>query len=608
MMFDRATVLSGAALDPAIGPPATIGERAAIDSQVFAETAMSMSGNIAIERSYQRTIEDVENLTGRRLINPMIRLRIGGSLTLGAAEKRFTDELAALRAQNPDVPLTTPGGVREEIAAERAALRAEQADITRRSVDFPVSTAGVLATMGTAVLDPPILLSMALGAPAATGILRGALIESGIAAGVEVPVQTFVQLGRRQFGEEASLGEGLTAVAAAGAGGFLFSALVRSVGPALSGGRALLDRVRNIPNKSSEVKTAEAFLNRVVEAEDATPFPDTPRGKAEHAERLSEAEVAVREGRVADLGETATPVRRDLKGGRLPRARDAAPDTAAPSAAAARDTAGDIGAAGRKAALDRLTLEDAARGAIEAVAPLADDAEALAGLQRQLRARPAPVESLLGFLSRNGIRDQSGELRQLGITSRTRPGLLRREGQPLDEATLDAFEAGFFPGHTERPTSNDLLDAIREELHGNRIVREDDLDRLAEREALELLDQGLVEAGIDVRRIKPADLGQRIREVQATIRERQAGQEAARMARAGADSADVEERLALMAEEDTIAEADLRQRFAGREKQEIVLENDDGTVARMSVEDLFAGFAREADDLAALRVCAGGAA
>ena len=170
-----------------------------------------------------------------------------------------------------------------------------------RSLDFTTSLAGFAATAGMAIVDPPVLASMAFGAPWATGILRGALIDAAIGAGVEVPLQTVVQFGRKQFGEKPSLLQGASAVAAAGVGGFALSALLRS---GVRGTqfvaretRELLRRSEGLENPDSAVRDAQAYLRRQADLGEASPFGDTPAARAEHAERLSEAPEAVRAGR-----------------------------------------------------------------------------------------------------------------------------------------------------------------------------------------------------------------------------------------------------------------------------------------------------------------------
>jgi hypothetical protein len=83
---------------------------------------------------------------------------------------------------------------------------------------------------------------------------------------------------------------------------------------------------------------------------------------------------------------------------------------------------------------------------------------------------------LLAWLIRaGGIQDLGGDVRQILGEARQRPGLINSKGATLDDATLRAWEAGFLPGK-ERPSINDLFDAIVEDLHDNRVVRNVDKD------------------------------------------------------------------------------------------------------------------------------------
>ena len=63
-----------------------------------------------------------------------------------------------------------------------------------------------------------------------------------------------------------------------------------------AGVRALLKQARAIRIPGSLAKAAERFLRRQVELEDAYPFHAAPAARAEHAARMSEAQVALREG------------------------------------------------------------------------------------------------------------------------------------------------------------------------------------------------------------------------------------------------------------------------------------------------------------------------
>ena len=49
----------------------------------------------------------------------------------------------------------------------------------------------------------------------------------------------------------------------------------------------------------------------------------------------------------------------------------------------------------------------------------------------------------------------------------------------LDDATLSAWESGYFPNHTQRPTIDDLLFAIEEDLKGNKQYPEGEIDHAA---------------------------------------------------------------------------------------------------------------------------------
>lgn len=80
-------------------------------------------------------------------------------------------------------------------------------------------------------------------------------------------------------------------------------------------------------------------------------------------------------------------------------------------------------------------------------------------------------QTLVQFIIQNGgLRDERGEVSHAmgGKTGReTRlVGLINSKGQPLDDAALAAWEAGYFPEFAERPSINDLIAALREEAAG----------------------------------------------------------------------------------------------------------------------------------------------
>ncbi|MCT2559230.1 thermonuclease family protein [Tsuneonella sp. YG55] len=88
---------------------------------------------------------------------------------------------------------------------------------------------------------------------------------------------------------------------------------------------------------------------------------------------------------------------------------------------------------------------------------------------------------LIGWVRlRGGLQDQGGELSAMGFTNASRKGLdhvgqehrfgplVNNEGgDNLDDAAMAAWEAGYFPEMTERPTVPEFLDALRDTYEGN---------------------------------------------------------------------------------------------------------------------------------------------
>lgn len=126
------------------------------------------------------------------------------------------------------------------------------------------------------------------------------------------------------------------------------------------------------------------------------------------------------------------------------------------------------------------------------------------------KAAPRP-QTLLGWLHSKGLYDPGGELGALGINNRTRPGFVRRTrstswgpkqggGLSLDDAANAAWEEGFFPGWTERPTVRDFLDALDDDFRGlRRVVREADIEAGAAAQRIADVEAALSRMGVDVR-------------------------------------------------------------------------------------------------------------
>jgi len=108
---------------------------------------------------------------------------------------------------------------------------------------------------------------------------------------------------------------------------------------------------------------------------------------------------------------------------------------------------------------------------------------------------------LLQYIKENGgVADYSGELKSLGVTNKTIPGLLRKEGTKgvsLDDVGEKLYEAGKF---SERPTVNEVLDAIGEDTINKNVFMPSENIAVYD-DAAEFID-GFESAGLDIDAIK----------------------------------------------------------------------------------------------------------
>lgn len=101
--------------------------------------------------------------------------------------------------------------------------------------------------------------------------------------------------------------------------------------------------------------------------------------------------------------------------------------------------------------------------------------EYLKELRRPIKGKNKIGLSLLEYIAQNGgLKESGGELKAMDADKwhREKPGrrkLVREDGVSLDDMALSAWENGYFGYGTDRPTVNDLLDKIREELAGQKI-------------------------------------------------------------------------------------------------------------------------------------------
>jgi hypothetical protein len=577
--------------------PATVGERAAIDFEAARTLDTSVGLDVHRSRTYDDIISRIERRTGTKLDNPyVVRRAVRGEHrpSLEEQEEQFNTALNELLEKHPDfareleavrslrslgMPDTASelSEVDQIVAMERQLLRDKQELIRLRTNSPEVSIAGLAAGMAGVLTDPPLLASLLI--PAATGarVLRFALIEAAIGAGVEVPIQAAVQLGRRRVGEEPSFSEAMQNVLAAGLGGAALGGLIRGVPASVRYARGLLTRAEELPVQTAEVRSAASVLERVTDAQESSPLAPTARGMQEHLARLDSSMAALREGRVAELPTPTTPISRAA----LAVAEAQAVGLPDPLAVAVREAVSDVGQAATR------------RATIAALSPLADNADAAASMLSMLQRQDKPLTSLLPFLRKNAGIAPDDRLRQgADVKPQSLPGLIRKEGRSLDDAVQVAREAGY-------PVENvdDLIKAMKQELDGS-LVRPANL----EREALAMLREGLESFGIDVRSIRDLEGFQnairslpRAADIQPTP-----APSAARRPQVD----DVPEEVPLtqrIAEE----EQELVRSYQGRENERITISEPDGSTRTTTVREMMQEMDRKANDVEALRFCTG---
>jgi hypothetical protein len=78
-----------------------------------------------------------------------------------------------------------------------------------------------------------------------------------------------------------------------------------------------------------------------------------------------------------------------------------------------------------------------------------------------------------------GLKDPGGDVRAIVGGIKGRPGLVNNAtGQNLDDATMRAWTAGYFPEFDQRPMINDLLDKISEDHNGQPVYSHQDQDAI----------------------------------------------------------------------------------------------------------------------------------
>ena len=120
--------------------------------------------------------------------------------------------------------------------------------------------------------------------------------------------------------------------------------------------------------------------------------------------------------------------------------------------------------------------------------------------------KPKGVDTLSQFvLKAGGLVDDAGELAHRGITNKARPGLIRKErktaqgagGWTLDDMARHAWENGYFPEHSQRPSIDTFVEALNDDFHKIRaVLKHGDEDAYKLNELVAQVEADLARAGV----------------------------------------------------------------------------------------------------------------
>lgn len=463
--------------DSFAGGVATVGDiyGAARDNMIFVDN--TLSADAAMTEAYDRRIQEVLDVTGQKLRNPylvdtmdgpVLTPRGGGSLPLATKRQWFTDKVAELTANIPD--RSVADRLQRSIDGEAIGIAREaneRLSTLSASRSGMVKWAAMLAGSMTGSLRDPVQLgALALGGgPGGARTVLGRILtvaakEALINGATEAAMQPMVQAWREKIGVDHGVDVALQNVLFAsliGAGfGGLGAGAAEALRPLLRG--ADVDRAARFASGDEKIAAPirEALAGDGVAARDSLAtireaLPPAARGAIDEAEKLRLSE--------AQRPQSVGPEHHDV----LTSRADAAAEPA-------------HGEAFRFEADPEQVRRIADELAGSSAPPLSSSrGSSLAGAQPQ---------SLVPFLAARGILDDRGELAAIGAGDLTKNRARRGKPDtriPLDMAREAAEEAGYIgrPGETQTTTVRDLVDAIDQELRGNKIYSREDQERVS---------------------------------------------------------------------------------------------------------------------------------
>ncbi len=259
----------------------------------------------------QRSLDAFEAATGEALPNPETA---APGPNRDAVERFNQQRFDQIKAERPDLSLSYPGDEeRQQYAVEKARGVKETADqLSARPQTFGSFSGRMLGSIAGAMTDPLNIASMFMGAGAASGILRTAAVEAGIAAGSQAVIEASTAPFKQQVDPKYGLTDALENVAGAAAGGAIIGGGLKAVGRGIEWLRG-----RNRAELPREVQDALNVTERDVEVRASNPLGPTAIGEQAHAQAMTKAAQDLEAGRPVEVQDIVAPAREEARAGAL---------------------------------------------------------------------------------------------------------------------------------------------------------------------------------------------------------------------------------------------------------------------------------------------------
>ena len=212
--------------------------------------------------------------------------------------KLLDDWILKGRKENPEKfeGLHTTDEIQEQAREEaRIDKREFEEAIARSDGGIGSTLAAFSGGIGGSLTDPLNLATIPFGAGASKSILKAAMIEGSINAGVEALSIPAIAAWQKEVGHKYGLGDALANVAGGFVGGAGVTTVIRGAGPAFAKTRQytgnassyVLDKVANSTVMPASVRDAAKYLSRSSHIQESAPVPlATGAQKAQHMDKV----------------------------------------------------------------------------------------------------------------------------------------------------------------------------------------------------------------------------------------------------------------------------------------------------------------------------------